>query len=164
MSIIIISAVAKNMTIGKDNDLPWKLPSDLKQFKKKTLGCPMIMGRKTWESFGSKPLPNRPHIVISSQRMNFEYDDVFHAFGLSEAIAKAKTFGKTIWVIGGQTIYEQAMSIADRMYITHVDAEVDGDRHFPPIREDVWKPVSQVKFNDSIPFTIVEYVQARYPR
>lgn len=163
--VIIISAVAKNMVIGKDNDLPWHLPSDLKQFKTKTLGCPMVMGRKTWESFGSRPLPNRPHIVISSKLLTFDYPNVHHAFSLEEAIEKAKAFEKDVWVIGGQSIYEQALEVADRMYITHVDAEVDGDRYFPLIDPTAWKQVSQVRFRDDpIPFYVAEYVRARFMR
>lgn len=166
MEVIIIAAVSENNVIGNENDIPWKLPSDLKQFKARTIGHPMIMGRKTWESFGSRPLPKRPHFVISSIEMEFQHEGVYHAFNLESAILKARVLcpDKDVYIIGGQMIYQQSMNLADRMFLSHIDLQVEGDRFFPEIDSKIWKQVSQVNFkDDNHPFTVVEYVHCRLP-
>lgn len=136
--ISIIVAAANNGTIGKDGDMPWRLSTDLKRFKAVTMGCPVIMGRKTFQSVG-RPLPGRLNIVIS--RKGFEAEGVTHSSSLEDALALARNSNPDlteIFIIGGGQIYQAAMSLADRIYMTHVDADIDGDTHFPAIDSLKW--------------------------
>ncbi len=134
--IVLVVAVARNGVIGRDGDLPWRLPSDLKRFKQLTLGKPVLMGRKTWESIG-RPLPGRPNIVITR-------DAAFSAPGaevvssLEEGLAAARREAgrlgvDEVCVIGGGQIYAQAFDRADILHVTHVEADVEGDARFPDI-------------------------------
>ncbi len=134
--ISIIAAMTKNRAIGKDNKLPWKLPEDLKNFKKLTTGNTIIMGRKTYESIG-KPLPNRNNIVVSSTMQ--PSNGVQVCKNIQEALEKAKSHGKEIFIIGGAQIYEQTIPIADKLYITHVKQEYEGDAFFPEINQADWQ-------------------------
>lgn len=160
--IVLIAALSENRAIGKDNDLPWKLPSDLRHFKATTLGYPMIMGRKTWDSFGKRPLPKRDHIVISSSSAGLEdeYPNVFHAYDLREAIELARTMNdEKVFIIGGQMIFEQAIHLATHMILSHVQTEIEGDRFFPAFGDE-WEPVnSTLCEDDDISFQIIDYVK-----
>lgn len=166
MSLIIIAAVAKNGVIGNGNDLPWHIPSDLKQFKKRTLNSTMIMGRKTWESIGSKPLPKRMHIVISTNPLEGEVNEMVHhvtSLEVGVMLARSLAWSPQTFIIGGQAVYEQAMNFADRMYITHLKNEFEGDRFFPDINEVIWKPVAQTHSPEGEePYTVTEYVHLRF--
>lgn len=135
MSLKIIVAVAKNGAIGKDNHMPWDLPEDLKYFKETTMGHAIIMGRKTYESLG-KALPGRKNIVIS--RSDIELSDAIVYNSLTDAIESEND----AFIIGGAEIYKQAMPFADYLYITHIDAEIEADRYFPPIDESLWEKQS----------------------
>lgn len=140
-TVAMIVAVAKNNVIGKDNQLPWHIPEDLKWFKENTMGKPIIMGRKTFQSLG-RLLPGRTHIVISGNDA-FHHDGVHRAASLEEAISlgervATETGAKEIMVIGGGTIYEQALARADRIYRTLVDLEPEGDAYFPALTSE-WK-------------------------
>jgi dihydrofolate reductase len=140
--IVLISAVARNGVIGSDNDMPWRLPTDLKRFKKMTVGKPVVMGRKTFLSFGGKPLPGRPHIVISRDP-EYAPEGVETAASLEAAFERAETLAKELGVdeiicMGGGQIYAQAMPMADRLEITEVSAEPTGDTRFPDIDLYVW--------------------------
>jgi dihydrofolate reductase len=132
MRVTLIAAVAKNGVIGLKQDLPWRLPPDLKRFKALTMGHTMIMGRKTFESV-VKPLPGRPLIVIS--RGNYAVPaGVRLAHTLAEALAMAEASGETeVFVAGGGEIYKEALATgrADRLQLTRLDLEVAGDTHFP---------------------------------
>ncbi|WP_377297796.1 dihydrofolate reductase [Rhizobium sp. SGZ-381] len=136
--VAIFAAVSQNNVIGRDGDMPWKLSTDLKRFKAMTLGKPMVLGRKTLESFGGKPLPGRPHVVVT-RNPSFIVDgaDVVTSLdaGLQKARAIAAASGaEEIGVIGGGEIYAQAIDQADRLYITHVETVIaDGDTFFPVI-------------------------------
>ena len=141
--ISIIAAVSNNGVIGVDNKLPWDLPEDLKRFKELTTGNVVIMGRKTYESIG-KPLPNRINIVITRNK-DFFVPDVLTANSLNSALLKAGG-NKDIFIIGGGEIYEQSMGFADKLYITEVDMEVEGDTKFPTI-SDQWSVTEENKFN-----------------
>ncbi|WP_422373228.1 dihydrofolate reductase [Hoeflea sp.] len=137
----IVVARARNGVIGRDGDMPWRLPSDLKHFKAATLGAPVIMGRKTYQSIG-RPLPGRVNIVVS--RSGFEAEGVEVAATLDEAIehafARAAEAGaKKVSVIGGGEIYRQALAIADELHITEVAADMDGDTVFPEIDSRLWE-------------------------
>ena len=136
----MIVAHADNRVIGKDNDMPWHLPADLAYFKKTTLGKPVIMGRKTYESIG-RPLPGRQNIVIS-RNADYQAEGVDVVATVDEALALAKGV-EEIMVIGGGAIYEHCLPAADRLYITHINAHVDGDTQFPAYdTENDWQKVS----------------------
>lgn len=135
--IIMIVAVSENNVIGKDNDLIWKLKSDLKRFKSLTSGHVIIMGRKTFESF-PKPLPNRKHIVISRQPNYPVPEDVVLAHTIEQALFKAKDFRK-IFIIGGGEIYKQALPFCNVLELTRVHTQCEGDTYFPEIETEAWK-------------------------
>lgn len=135
----MIVAHANNRVIGKNNDMPWHLPADLAYFKKTTLGKPIIMGRKTYQSIG-RPLPGRKNIVISR-------DDNFHAEGVEvvnsvDAALALVVDSAEVMVIGGGAIYQHCLASAHRLYITHINADIDGDTHFPEYDLTVWQKVA----------------------
>jgi len=135
----MIVAHANNRVIGKNNDMPWHLPADLAYFKKTTLGKPIIMGRKTYQSIG-RPLPGRKNIVISR-------DDNFHAEGVEvvnsvDAALALVVDSAEVMVIGGGAIYQHCLVSAHRLYITHINADIDGDTHFPEYDLTVWQKVA----------------------
>jgi len=145
MIISLIVAAAENNAIGKNNQLLWHLPNDLKFFKNTTWGMPVIMGRKTFESV-NKPLPGRFNIVITRQP-NWKAVGVVVASDLDDAIKKAaETNCKEVFVIGGGEIYQQAFSRAGKIYLTRVHAELDGDTFFPVLDEQHWQLVSMLDF------------------
>ncbi len=149
MLISLIVAAAENNAIGKNNQLLWHLPNDLKFFKNTTWGMPVIMGRKTYESIATEPLPGRINIVITRQQeFDPKKEDVWIVNTLEEAIEKAKTTDcNEIFIAGGGEIFRQAMSVADRIYMTRVQA-VFGDAtiFFPSINEGEWKLSSRHDF------------------
>ena len=140
MRITLIAAVAKNGVIGRDGDLPWRLPDDLKTFKRLTLGKPVVMGRKTWESIG-RPLPERLNVVMTRSR-NFEAPGA-SVVPSTEAAIELLSNHDEVMVIGGGAIYRQFLDRADRIYLTEVDAEVDGDVTFPTLDSAEWVEMSR---------------------
>ncbi len=137
MLIALVAAVAANGVIGLQGKLPWRLPADLAFFKRLTLGHTVIMGRRTWQSLG-RPLPGRRNVVLTR-------DPLFSASGCRVAhSAEEAVKGETgeLFVIGGQEIFRQFLPLAQRLYITHVDAEVPGDAWFPAIDAKEWREVS----------------------
>ncbi|MDX4073700.1 MULTISPECIES: dihydrofolate reductase [Brucella] len=143
--VSIIVAAAENGVIGRDNDMPWRLSTDLKRFKALTLGKPVIMGRRTWESIG-RPLPGRPNIVVTRDA-NFQAEGVHIVGSLEEGIALGRKLAEElgageVCIIGGGKIYAQALPLADRVHLTRVLAAIDGDTHFPEIKSDGWRLVS----------------------
>src|SRR3989344_3009172 len=143
--ISLIAAIGKNNELGKGNDLLWKFPADQKFFRETTSGHSVIMGRKTFESIG-RPLPNRKNIVITRDK-NYLHDgtDVVHS--LEEALKLVSKEEKEIFIIGGAEIFRQVMSIADRLYITHVQAEdKNADVFFPEIIPAVWNEISHEEY------------------
>lgn len=144
MIISCIVAVAKNNVIGKDNDIPWYLPADLKYFKKRTLDHHIIMGRKCFTSIG-RPLPKRTNVIITRDPF-FIATNCLVTHSIAEALELAKENGEEeAFIIGGGTIYEQTKELWDRLYITEVDLEADGDVFFPQIDEAKWKLVDEEK-------------------
>ncbi len=132
MRISIIVAASENNVIGINNMLPWRLPTDLKYFKSTTLGKPIVMGRKTFESLG-KPLPGRPNIVITRQN-DFQPEGAYVVKSVEEGIEKAKSFGgDELFITGGSQIFEQAWPLVERIYLTRVYAVVHGDAFFPQL-------------------------------
>ena len=136
--IIIIAAVAKNRVIGKDNTLIWNIPEDMAHFKTLTAGQTVVMGRKTWESLPPRfrPLPGRRNIVISRQA-DYAAPGAEVTDALDQALKLAST-AESIFIIGGEQIYSQAMAVADRLEITEVDLEPEGDARFPEIDAADW--------------------------
>nr|AIA16322.1 Dihydrofolate reductase [uncultured bacterium] len=145
MIISLIAAIAKNYTIGKNNDLPWKLPDDTKFFMNTTKGHYVIMGRKNYESLHEKfrPLPNRTNIVVTRQQ-SFSAPGCLVTHQINDAIAIAKKGSETeAFIIGGAEIYKLSLPTADRLYLTEIDAEVEGDTFFPAFNKNEWKETSR---------------------
>lgn len=144
--LCIIAAVAGNGVIGRDNDLPWRLPSDLKHFKAVTMGRPVIMGRRTYDSIG-RPLPGRDNIVVT-RSATFDPAQVHAAYSLDEAEMLAEGFARArgvdeIFVIGGGQLYAETIGRAHRLYITEVAEQPEGDTRFPAIDPAIWREVSR---------------------
>ena len=139
--IKFVVAYSDNRVIGRDNALPWRLPSDLAHFKRNTLGQPIIMGRKTWESLG-RPLPGRPNLVISRDpEFSAQGATVFSS--LNDALASCSP-GDTACIIGGAQIFEQALPLADEIVATEVHAQVEGDVFFPPLPQSEWEEAERL--------------------
>ena len=136
MGISIILAKSKNNVIGKDNDLPWKLPTDLKKFKEITLNSTIIMGRKCYESIG-RPLPKRINVVLTRDE-NFTADGCEVRHNLEAAIEEFKEEGKELFIIGGSHIYKESFKYADKLYITQIMSEVAGDVILEGLIEEDW--------------------------
>lgn len=142
MIISLIAAMDKNRLIGVDNGLPWHLPADFKHFKEVTMGKPIIMGRKTFESIG-RPLPGRKNIVIS--RSGFNAEGVIVADSIDAALDEVKDSDEAM-VIGGANLYQQILPLAQRMYLTQVDAECTGDAWFPEFDLEEWQIINKSKY------------------
>jgi dihydrofolate reductase len=142
LPLCLIAALADNRVIGRDNQLPWHLPADLKHFKALTLGKPIIMGRKTWDSLG-RPLPGRLNLVVSRQPgLQLEGAEVFAC--LDEALRRAEawaqeTGAEALMLIGGAQLYVQGLERADRLYLTRVRLSPEGDAFFPEFSERDWR-------------------------
>jgi dihydrofolate reductase len=154
--IVIIAAVAKNRVIGKSNQLIWNIPADMAHFKALTAGHTVIMGRKTWESLPPRfrPLPGRRNIVISRQA-DYVAPGAELAGSLENALELAAS-ANTVFIIGGEQIYAQAMALADRLEITDVELEPEGDAWFPPIPASDWKAVGRT---EGVGYAFVTYIQ-----
>ncbi|MEE6075587.1 type 3 dihydrofolate reductase [Avibacterium paragallinarum] len=135
MTLSLIVAMTKNNVIGKDNQMPWHLPADLAWFRQNTQGKPVIMGRKTFESIG-RPLPKRTNIVLS--RSPFQHEGVIWKSDFESAVDFVKDFPE-IMLIGGGELFKQYLPIADKLYLTEIQAEIDGDTFFPQIDWAEWK-------------------------
>ena len=140
MTISLIVAASSNNAIGRNNELLWHLPIDLKFFKNTTWALPVIMGRKTFESVGSKPLTGRTNVIVSRKEgLKSNYENVWFATSLDEAIEQAKKLEtKEIMIAGGAQIYEQALPIANRIYLTRVHVNLEADAFFPEFPVDEW--------------------------
>jgi len=163
--LVLIAAVARNGIIGAENDMPWQLSSDLKHFKRLTIGKPVIMGRRTFLSFGGKPLPGRPHVIISRDPA-YAPEGAEAATSFEAALRRGGELAAELGVgevmcIGGGQIYAQAIGRADRLEITEVDAEPAGDTRFPEIDPETWIQTARVSGErsekDSADFTFVTY-------
>lgn len=135
----LIAAVSDNGVIGLDNDLPWHLPADLKRFKSLTTGHHMIMGRRTWDSIGRRPLPGRPTIVVTRDR-SYSAVPAQVAHSISQALDLVGDDDE-VFIAGGEAIYRLALPVADRIHLTRVHADFDGDTRFPDIEEAEWQVV-----------------------
>jgi dihydrofolate reductase len=139
-SISMIVARSSNHVIGKNNQLPWKISADLQFFKKVTLGYPIIMGRKTWESIG-RPLPGRRNIVVS-RNSEYQAKGAELVLSLDEALQSLREFER-VFVIGGQQLFNQAFPLADQLFITEIELKVEGDTFFEVPDPQNWQIVEQ---------------------
>lgn len=149
MKLSLIVAAAQNNVIGRNNELPWHLPQDLKYFKATTLGKPIIMGRKTFESIG-KPLPGRTNIVVTRQT-DWHFAGVLVANSVTAAIEMAEQFrneqhklADEVMVIGGAEIYRHALPLATKVYLTRINVDIEGDAFFTELSEQDWMKVSEI--------------------
>ncbi|MEM8844224.1 MAG: dihydrofolate reductase [Pseudomonadota bacterium] len=144
MKIAIIVAVSNNGIIGVDNTIPWHCPADLQYFKRTTMGAPILMGRKTWQSLKIQPLPGRENIVVSRDP-DFSDDRCRVANTIEDGLALVSDLDK-VFIMGGANIYQQVLNKADELYLTSVDVDVEGDSHFPEVSEDTWELISAEKY------------------
>lgn len=157
--LTLIVARSRNGVIGRDNALPFRVPEDVRYFKSTTLGHPVVMGRRTFDSIG-KPLPGRLNIVIT-RSPRWSHPGCERASSLAEAIgiAEGRQPGVEIFVIGGAQIYREALPIADRAIVTEVDAQVEGDTFFPDLPAAQWQahPGERQRSSGGLDFSIVDY-------
>lgn len=156
--VSIIVAIAQNGTIGDKNALLWHIKEDMRFFRTTTSGHAVVMGRKTFESLGSRPLPKRTNIVIT--RQDIEFEGALAAHSLEEAICMAEG-DEEIFIIGGAQIYAEALKVADRMYITRVEHDYAGDTSFPEIDFAQWQLVNEERYDRGeeyeYPFAFLTY-------
>lgn len=166
MNVSLVAAMDRNRVIGMRNDLPWRLPADLRHFKRVTMGHPVVMGRRTWESIG-RPLPGRTNIVLSRQ-------PGYRARGAAvvgsiEAARAAAGECDELMIIGGARLYGEVLAEADRIYLTEIHAEFEGDAYFPELNQDEWLCVSREDFerDEKNPydysFTVLERIPGALP-
>jgi len=158
-SITIIAAMARNRAIGFAGELPWHLPGELQHFKQTTMGKPIVMGRKTWESIG-RALPGRQNIVVT-RNPDYRADGCLIVRSLAEAVEKSD--GDEVMIIGGGQLYEQALSQAARMILTLVDCEPEADTWFPGWSEDEWREINRrsqpANEHNHMAYEVVEFVR-----
>lgn len=150
MKISMISAIAKNHVIGKNNSLPWHLPADFKYFKEKTLNKTIVVGLNTFKSIGEKPLPNRKHIILNKdpnykvpESFGFTQDkNCFVAKSIDEVLAMTKNDGE-VMICGGASVYKQFLPLAKRLYLTYIHQNFEGDTFFPEFNMKDWKEISR---------------------
>ncbi|MDH5370354.1 MAG: type 3 dihydrofolate reductase [Gammaproteobacteria bacterium] len=142
MKISMIAAMTEERVIGIKNTLPWKLPNDMKWFRENTMGKPIIMGRKTFESFGAKALPGRTNIIITRDK-NYQAEGGIVVHSIDEALTAAGDV-EEVMIIGGASFYEQMLPKADRLYLTFVHASLKGDAWFPEINNNDWNKVEKI--------------------
>ena len=162
MPLSLIVAYAENRTIGRENTLPWKLAGDLAHFKRTTLGHPIIMGRKTWDSLG-RPLPGRRNIVISRDGSKAAQGAEF-VTSLAEALKRLSP-NEHAYIIGGAQIYQQALPLVDHVVATEVKAVVEGDAFFAALDTSQWKEVSRISQppENGLAYDIVQYDRRAVP-
>ena len=151
--IIIIAAMTFDDVIGKDNQIPWRIPEDMKLFRELTLGNTVIMGRKTYESMG-KPLKERNNIVISREMKKIEGIEVCR--NLEDALRTAEKFDRDKFIIGGATVYKSALPLVNKMYISYVKKDYKGDAYFPEFNHEDWN-IKNIK--QYIDFSLVTYIR-----
>jgi dihydrofolate reductase len=145
--VSILVAMAKNRVIGRNNALPWQLPPDLKRFKQLTMGHHIVMGRKTYESIG-RPLPGRTSVIITRQP-DYQVPGAIVVASIDQALkvcSEGKEVDQEIFVIGGAQIYRQSLGLCQRIYITEIQQEFDGDTLFPELNQQEWREISREKY------------------
>jgi dihydrofolate reductase len=169
MEIVLVAAVAENGVIGREGGLPWRIKSDMQRFRALTWGKPAVVGRKTYFSFSRKPLPGRTNIVVSRAR-DFAVPGAIVAASLPAALEVARgdalrRGSDAIMVLGGADIYAQAMPLANRLEVTHIHAQCEGDTVFPAIDPAIWRETARAVFSpapgDDAGYDAVTYVRVR---
>jgi dihydrofolate reductase len=157
MDIVIIAVMSENRVIGKNNALPWSLKADMERFKKLTLGWPCVMGRKTWESLPKRPLPGRPNIVISQSLSGASRSDAMTGAAvfpsLQEAVQHCAQYEK-VFICGGASVYAEALSLANRIELTVIRRQYEGDVFFPEIDKALWEITHAEDFDG---FSFISY-------
>jgi dihydrofolate reductase len=156
MTITIVAAHDPNLVIGKDGGLPWRYPEDLKHFKMMTIGNTIIMGRGVFEELNEIPLPGRKNIVLSTTK---SYDNVDTYESLNEALQSVNE--DEVYIIGGGVLYREAIDIADKMIITEIHKEYDGDTYFPDYRTDIGQTWQEVERDDKNDLSFIVYERIR---
>ncbi|WP_099362819.1 dihydrofolate reductase [Fredinandcohnia onubensis] len=139
--ISLLVAMDRNQLIGKDNDLPWRLPADLAYFKRVTMGHPIIMGRKTFDSIG-RPLPGRENIIVTRDT-SYEAEGCKVIHSIEEIVSMNQQTDQELFVIGGAEIFKEILPHSDRLYITEINEEFKGDTYFPTFDKSKWKVISE---------------------
>ncbi len=154
MIISLIAAMGKNRVIGKNNALPWKLPEDMKRFKEMTQGKPVIMGRKTFESIG-KALPNRKNIILTKDK-NYRVENCIVVQSANGALKAAEGAGE-VMIIGGEQIFKEFLPKADKIHLTIIDKDFEGDTYFPEYDKKEWKEIKKERHkNENYAFVFVD--------
>lgn len=153
MKISLIVAMSSNRVIGRDNKMPWHLSADLKRFRAITMNSPILMGRKTFESIG-KPLDGRTNLILSKNK-KYQPEGCLVFDSLQEALEKAKNIGDELFIIGGAMLYEMTLPVAQRLYLTDIQAEFDGDTFFPEFNLNDWNKIAceQINHDEKVPFS-----------
>ncbi|MGZ3744159.1 MAG: dihydrofolate reductase [Pseudobdellovibrionaceae bacterium] len=163
MILTHVTAMAQNHVIGSHNKLPWSIPEDLKFFRETTRGHIMIMGRKTFDSIGAKPLPQRFHIVITRQDLQSSHPLVKYVKTLEEALEAARPltaeWGEEVFIVGGGEIYKQSLPIVDKIYLTVIHQNFEGDTYYPEIPLDKFKLTHKVDRSEPVPFSFLTYTK-----
>ncbi|WP_099351586.1 dihydrofolate reductase [Fredinandcohnia onubensis] len=162
--ISLLVAMDKNQLIGKDNDLPWRLPADLAYFKRVTMGHPIIMGRKTYDSIG-RPLPGRENIIVTRDTSyKAEGCKVIHS--IEEIVKMNQQTDQELFVIGGAEIFKEILPYSDRLYITEINEGFDGDTYFPAFDKAKWKVISKEQGikNEKNPYDYTFLVYEKIPQ
>lgn len=153
MKISLIVAMSQNRVIGHDNKMPWHLSADLKRFRAITMNSPILMGRKTFESIG-KPLDGRTNLILS-KNINYQPQGCLVFQSLESALDEAKKYGEEVFIIGGATLYEIALPLANRLYLTDIQAEFEGDTFFPEFDITDWDEIAceQIDNDEKVDFS-----------
>jgi dihydrofolate reductase len=153
MKLSLIVAMSSNRVIGCDNKMPWHLSADLKRFRAITMNAPILMGRKTFESIG-KPLDGRTNMILS-HNLNYQPEGCLVFNSLENALKKAETLGEELFIIGGATLYEMALPFAQKLYLTDIQTEFEGDTFFPEIDLNQWNEIAceQINHDEKVDFT-----------
>ena len=153
MKISLIVAMSKNRVIGRDNKMPWHLSADLKRFRAITMNSPILMGRKTFESIG-KPLDGRTNLILS-KNVNYQPQGCLVFQSLESALNEAEKYGEELFIIGGATLYEIALPLAKRLYLTDIQAEFEGDTFFPEFDMNDWDEIAceQIDNDEKVDFS-----------
>lgn len=153
MKISLIVAMSQNRVIGHDNKMPWHLSADLKRFRAITMNSPILMGRKTFESIG-KPLDGRTNLILS-KNINYQPQGCLVFQSLESALDEAKKYGEEVFIIGGATLYEIALPLASRLYLTDIQAEFEGDTLFPEFDITDWDEIAceQIDNDEKVDFS-----------
>lgn len=162
--ISLLVAMDKNQLIGKDNDLPWRLPADLAYFKRVTMGHPIIMGRKTYDSIG-RPLPGRENIIVTRDT-SYEAEGCKVIHSIEEIVKMNEQTDQELFVIGGAEIFKEILPHSDRLYITEINEEFEGDTYFPAFDKVEWKVISEEKGikNEKNPYDYTFLVYEKIPQ